>query len=104
MKFITVYEATGPQDTTEGRWGGEMSYGFYFSQEVAKRVVSDKGVMGTAGTVRAITGYIGEINGKPKFVREIDFHDVLVGTREDDIIEKAKAKLTTEELKALGLK
>jgi hypothetical protein len=106
MEYTNVYEAIGPVDTNEGR-GGTRSYGFYLQHEIAKRAAKGKGVMGTDGDVRTVTGYIFKINSKALFIRAEDIHDIL-GESPEDFKARAKAKLvaalTPEELNALGLR
>ena len=104
MKRVNVYEAIGPIDTNEGR--GTRSYGFYLQKEPAKRAAKYKGVMGTDGDVKIVSGYLFDINGSTKFVRDEDFHEVLLESPEevrDRAKAKLKASLTTEEQKALGI-
>lgn len=102
MKAISVFEVTGPVDQNGG-YGGTKSYGFYFHHDMAYNVANDKGAWGAPGYVNMVHGYLLEIDGMTKFVNTKDFHDVLSEPPED-VIARAKAKLTEEELVALGLK
>jgi hypothetical protein len=105
MEKVNLYEATGPMDTNEGR-GGTRSYGFYSQHDAAERAAKDKGVMGTPGYVKVVSGYVFYIGNIIKFVKETDLHDVLSETP-GDVAARAKAKLkaslTEEEIKALGI-
>lgn len=101
VEIITVYQATGPADTTEGRGPGTISYGFFRGKSAAESCASDKGVMGTPGDVRKRMAYQ-RADGRVYIIENetpIDCADTL-----EDEKRTAINKLTAREISLLGLK
>ena len=97
IKFISVYETVGPVDTTEGRYGGNQSYGYFAELAEAIKCARGKGVMGTEGEVKTRAAI--SVNDIVYLIEEIEVNTSLDSLRR----KKALAKLTAEEKKILGL-
>ena len=103
MKPIIAYEVRGQLDSCEGR-SGTYLVGFFNSKEVADKAALKKGVWDRPGDVSVCSGFLVDVgNGEEKFVRPEDFHTIIYETQED-VVARAKAKLSADEIRALGLK
>ncbi len=68
----------------------------------ANTAAKGKGVFGSPGPIKEVKGFYVSVEGQVKFVKTEDLHTVNTESK-DKIIERAKSKLTTDELIALGL-
>jgi hypothetical protein len=102
VRCATIFEVRGEIDANEGR-GGTRSCGFYYQEDLANEAAKGKGVFGGPGRVDKITGYLFDLDGDIRFVKPTDLHEVLSEPKEK-VVARAKAKLTKDELVALGIK
>jgi hypothetical protein len=101
MKQRIVYEVRGELDTNEGR-GGTFLVGFWDTKDAANIAAQGRGVWGEPGSIEEVHGFYVSVEGQVKFVKTEDLHTINTESK-DKVIERAKSKLTTDELIALGL-
>lgn len=98
VKFVPVYQVMGQTDRTEGR-GPLYIVGYATDMAEATRMAQDKGTIGTPGTIKTVMG-LRFPNGEVFVLGErID-----TAWKQQVLRDRAKAKLTPEELNALLVK
>lgn len=102
-ELITIYEARGEKDTTEGR-GGTYLIGYYLDKAQAEESVKGKGVWDGPGSITVIDCFKQYLANEKFKYWKLNEADIDFSIKSDFLRQQALAKLTPEEIKLLGIK